>query len=205
MNKNGNISNSKINQASEFPPYSRKKKNIKPHYLTEASYEQIQKILRKDYFNRLENISKSKQTNYIYDDDIKEINKNIEEFERPTKYAAKQVILSNRIRKDNYNKLKKKPKNSSYNSSLRNLSSPIMINNNNEDYRTLLDENKNRKSPLPVIKKVFKDNSPLYYDLNYIDEVENKYIKPFLSNNNIKYRDYIENKKSKAPFNFIIG
>ena len=80
-----------------------------------------------------------------------------------------------------------------------------MINSNKEDYKTLMDENNNRKSPLPVIKKVFKDNSPLYYDLNYIDEVEKKYIKPFLSNNNIKYRDYIENKKSKAPFNFIIG
>ena len=205
MFKDGNISNQKINE-SEFPSYSRKKKHSKPNYLTESSYEQIQKVLRKNYFNRLENISKNKQPNYIYDDEIKEVNKNIDEFnERPTKYAAKQIILSNRIRKDNYNRFKKRPKNIIYNSSLPNLSNQIMINSNKEDYKTLMDENNNRKSPLPVIKKVFKDNSPLYYDLNYIDEVEKKYIKPFLSNNNIKYRDYIENKKSKAPFNFIIG
>ena len=68
----------------------------------------------------------------------------------------------------------------------------------------MLDENK-RKSPLPLIEKKCKDDKTLYYDLNYIDDVENKYIKPYLSRNNIKYKEYIENKKSKAPFNFIIG
>ena len=205
MFKDGNISNQKINE-SEFPSYSRKKKHSKPNYLTESSYEQIQKVLRKNYFNRLENISKNKQPNYIYDDEIKEVNKNIDEFnERPTKYAAKQIILSNRIRKDNYNKIKNNKKKILNNSALTILSNKININKlDKEKYEELLDENK-RKSPLPLIEKKCKDDKTLYYDLNYIDDVENKYIKPYLSRNNIKYKEYIENKKSKAPFNFIIG
>ena len=54
-------------------------------------------------------------------------------------------------------------------------------------------------------KKVYKDKYPITYDLNYIDEIENKFIKPYLSKNKVIYHEYIVNKKSKTPFNFIIG
>lgn len=203
MENNNPISN---NQNYNNYYSNRNNNNSKPKYLTESSYIEIQKALRKDYFNRLQNISLNKRPNYIYDDEIKETNKNLEEMnERPTRYAGKQIMLSNRIRKDNYNRIKKRQKKISYNSSLPHLPGQMQINNNKEEYLTLMDENNNRKSPLPIIKKEFIDKTPLYYDLNYIDDVENKYIKPFISNNNIKYKEYIRNKKSKAPFNFIIG
>ena len=204
MYEERNASNLKESKESDFPKYSRRKKYKRQNYLTESSYEQIQNILRKNYFNRLQNISYNKRPNYIYDDEIRGVNKNLEEMnERPTKYAAKQIMFSNRIRKENYNKIKNNPKKIVYNSSMPHITS--QIDKNDDDFKNLLEENRYRKSPLPIIKKVLKDSSPLYYDLNYIDEVEKKYIKPFLSNNNVKYRDYIENKKSKAPFNFIIG
>ena len=198
-----NISNTKINQNINYPPYS-KKKIIKPNYLTESSYAQIQSALRKNYFNRLQSISVNKRSNYIYDDE-KNMNKSIDEYyERPTKFVAKQIMFSNKIRKDNFNKIKKNPKKLNYNASESYLTNEIKT-LDKDDYKTIFDENENRKSPLPKIKKEFRDEGPLYYDLNYIDEVEKKYIKPYLSNNSIIYRDYIENKKSKAPFNFIIG
>ena len=79
-----------------------------------------------------------------------------------------------------------------------------MKDSDNEDY--LKDENENDKKPLVFKpKKVYIDKYPISYDLNYIDEVEKKFIKPYLSKNNIVYKDYIVNKKSKTPFNFIIG
>jgi len=198
-----NLSNSTINANPVNISYSKKKKNYKSNYLTESSYAEIQSALRKDYFNRLQNISLNKRSNYVYEDEMRDMNKNLEDgYERPTKYAAKQIMFSNKIRKDNYNKIKKNPRK---NGSMPHFSNQSTIDKENyNEYKTLLEEN-SRKSPLPVIKKMFKDKSPLYYDLNYIDDVENKYIKPFLSNNNIVYREYIENKKSKAPFNFIIG
>ena len=197
-----NLSNSTINANPVNISYSKKKKNYKSNYLTESSYAEIQSALRKDYFNRLQNISLNKRSNYVYEDEMRDMNKNLEDgYERPTKYAAKQIMFSNKIRKDNYNKIKKNPRK---NGSMPHFSNQSTIDKENyNEYKTLLEEN-SRKSPLPVIKKMFKDKSPLYYDLNYIDDVENKYIKPFLSNNNIVYREYIENKKSKAPFNFII-
>ena len=200
------FSNNRYNYSNKKNNYNYKHKN-----LTESSYIEMQKALRKNYFNRLQSISLNKMPNYIYDDENRDIHKNLEEMnERPTKFAAKQIMFSNRVRKDNYHRIKKSPKKINYNGSLPQLSTPMDILNNDmsdkkEEYMALMDESKIRKSPLPVIKKHFVDKSPLYYDLNYIDEVEKKYIKPFLSNSNIKYRDYIENKKSKAPFNFIIG
>ena len=198
-----NLSNSTINANPINISYSKKKTNNKSNYLTESSYAEIQSALRKDYFNRLQNISLNKRSNYVYEDEMRDMNKNLEDgYERPTKYAAKQIMFSNKIRKDNYNKIKKNPRK---NGSMPHFSNQSTIDKDDyNEYKTLLEEN-NRKSPLPVIKKMFKDKSPLYYDLNYIDDVENKYIKPYLSNNNIVYREYIENKKSKAPFNFIIG
>ena len=68
-----------------------------------------------------------------------------------------------------------------------------------------MDEDNGRKPKLFKAKKIYKDKYPIHYDYNYIDEVEKKFIKPYLSKDNIIYKEYIENKKSKTPFNFIIG
>ena len=200
--KDYNISNSNINYIS----YSRRNnKKIKSN-LSESLCTQIQKALRNDYFNRLYKISEKQRPNYIYDYEIKLVNKNIKDiYQRPRNFESKKLLFSNRIRKDNYNKIKNNKKKILNNSALTILSNKININKlDKEKYEELLDENK-RKSPLPLIEKKCKDDKTLYYDLNYIDDVENKYIKPYLSRNNIKYKEYIENKKSKAPFNFIIG
>ena len=179
--------------------------NKKSNYLTETTCEKIQQALRKDYFRRLKSVSVNKLQNDFFDNNEERKLRNInfeEMYEKPTTYAAKQIMFSNKIRKDNYNWIKKHPK-KSRNNELDFLSNQIF--NDTEEYRKQFMESSAKKSPLPVIKKVTRDKNPLYYDLGYIDEVENKFIKPFLSNDNIIYTDFIENKKSKAPFNFIIG
>ena len=181
-----------------------KRKNNKFHnYLTESSCEQIQKALRRDYFKRLESVSINNLQFNIIDgsEELRQRNNNLEEInERPMRYAAKQIMFSNKIRKDNYNWIKKHP------TKLKNDvldSNANQVFNNTEEYRNQITAN--RKIDLPVIKKVVRDRNPIYYDIGYIDEVENKYIKPFLSKDNIIYTDFIENKRSKAPFNFYIG
>ena len=178
--------------------------NYKYHnYLTESSCEQIQKALRLDYFKRLQSVSINKLQNNVVDnnEELKQRNINFEEInDRPMRYAAKQIMFSNKIRKDNYNWIKKHPgkiKNEDLDSNAN------QVFNNTEEYRDQVTAS--RKIDLPVIKKVVRDKNPIYYDLGYIDEVENKYIKPFLSKDNIIYTDFIENKRSKAPFNFYIG
>ena len=64
---------------------------------------------------------------------------------------------------------------------------------------------KNRKTLLPKLKKKPPiDKFPIKYHSNYIDQVEKCFIKPYLNKDNIIYEDYIENKQSKIPFNFIM-
>ena len=195
------ISHRRVNGSSDNINNHHKKT---PNYLTEASCLRIQEALRQDYFKRLKNVSINKLQNNFFDNEETKIrNLNLEEmYEKPTKYAAKQIMFSNKIRKDNYDWIKKHPKKSK-NNELDFESNHVY--NNTEEYRKQIMESHEKKSPLPVIKKPVKDKNPLYYDLGYIDEVENKFIKPFLSNDNIIYTDFIKNKKSKTPFNFIIG
>ena len=165
------------------------------NYLTESSCEQIQQALRRDYFKRLQSVSINNHQNNIIDgnEEMKHRNINFEEMdEGPMRYAAKQIMFSNKIKK-HPGKIKHSGLDSTAN----------QVFNNTEEYRNQITNNK--KIDLPVIKKVVKDRNPIHYDLGYIDEVENKYIKPFLSKDNIIYTDFIENKKSKAPFNFYIG
>ena len=102
------------------------------------------------------------------------------------------------IRKNNFNRIKKHPR-----KNLLNMNENKSVDNFNELIR---ENNEEDNKPLIFkIKKVYKDKYPIKYDLNYIDEVENKFIKPYLSKNNVVYHDYIVVKKSKTPFNFIIG
>ena len=189
---------STINQMPYNQYFTQRKKN----YLTESSCEQIQKILRKDYFNRLQKASLNSLINYVNEDELPRPN-NIEEInKKPLKFAARQILFSDKIRKKNYNWIKKHPRKKNLNETDAVKIGPIQ---NTEDFKTLEYENNSKKYTMVKAKKIYKDKFPLHYDYHYIDEVENKFIKPYLSNENIIYKDYIPNKKSKTPFNFIIG
>ena len=181
-------------------PYSRNISNRRKNYLTINSCDEIQKVLRKDYFERLRSASLNKLINYVNEDDERNNkNLNIEEMnEKPLKYAAKQILFSDKIRKNNFNLIKKSSR-----KRINNKKDEIKI--PSEDLIYLDKENNTKKNSLFKPKKIYIDKFPIYYNYNYIDEVENKFIKPFLNKDNIIYKDYLENKKSKMPFNFIIG
>ena len=189
--------------------YQNKSQN-KLNYLTDSSCSEIQKILREDYFYRLQKASLNNLINYVTEDDPNfhtnkhTMNIHLEEIhKRPIKYAAKQILFSERVRKDNFNKIKKNPR------KLLNIneSKTIPVLKNTESLQDLMKDNdeEDKKTFIFKAKKVYKDKYPISYDLNYIDEVENKFIKPYLNKKNVVYHDYIVNKKSKTPFNFIIG
>ena len=181
-------------------PYSRNISNKRKNYLTVNSCDEIQKVLRKDYFERLRSASLNKLINYVNEDDERNNkNLNIEEMnEKPLKYAAKQILFSDKIRKNNFNLIKKSSR-KRINTKKDDIKIP------SEDLINLDKENNTKKNSLFKPKKIYIDKFPIYYNYNYIDEVENKFIKPFLNKDNIIYKDYLENKKSKMPFNFIIG
>ena len=192
--------NSTINKNPHNQYFSHRTMN----YLTESSCEEIQKVLRKDYFNRLQKASLNNLINYINEDELpRQNNINLEGMNKnPLKYAAKQILFSDKIRKNNYKWMKKHPR-----KKIHGQADAIKVGElkNNEDYKNLMDENNDRKNNMFKAKKIYIDKYPIHYDNNYIDEVEKKYIKPYLSKENIIYKEYIENKKSKTPFNFIIG
>ena len=176
----------------------------KKNYLTESSCDEIQKVLRKDYFNRLQRASLNNLINYINEDELpRQSNLNLEEMnEKPLKYAAKQILFSDKIRKNNYKSIKRHPRKKNYNETdavkMHALKFP-------EDFKNGIEENNEKKNTMFKAKKIYKDKYPIYYDFRYIDDIENKFIKPYLSKDNLIYKDYIENKKSKMPFNFVIG
>ena len=186
-------------------PYYGSKSHRKLNYLTDSSLSEIQKILRQDYFSRLQKASLNHLINYVNEDEIiSKTNKDIhseEIHQKPIKYAAKQILFSNKVRKYNYNKIKRHPRNNTNN--IRNINGSKTIPVSDEFTRDNSEDDK--KDFIYKPKKVYKDKYPISYDINYIDEVEKKFIKPYLSKNNIIYKEYIPNKKSKTPFNFIIG
>ena len=154
----------------------------KLNYLTDSSLSEIQKILRKDYFSRLQQASLNHLINYVNEDEIiSKNNKNInleEMHQKPIKYAAKQILFSDKVRKNNFNKIKKNTRNNNIININKSNTIPVMKDSDNEDY--LKDENENDKKPLVFKpKKVYIDKYPISYDLNYIDEVEKKFIKPY--------------------------
>ena len=79
------------------------------------------------------------------------------------------------------------------------------IKSNIELYKKELIKNNlnGRKFNLPKIeKKKPIDRYPIKIEKNYIENIENKYINPFVNNDNIIYTELIENKRSKIPLNF---
>ena len=183
---------SKYSSSLKNIPYSRNISNKRKNYLTVNSCDEIQKVLRKDYFDRLRSASLNKLINYVNEDDERNNkNLNIEEMnEKPLKYAAKQILFSDKIRKNNFNLIKKSSR-----KRINTRKDEIKI--PSEDLINLDRENNTKKNSLFKPKKIYIDKFPIYYNYNYIDEVENKFIKPFLNKDNIIYKDYLENKKSK--------
>ena len=205
MNKSRNIEQK--NEIFRQKTNSRNKLN----YLTDSSCSEIQKILRQDYFSRLQKASLNNLINYVTEEDpnFKTLGKHnhIEEVHNynPINYAAKQVLFSEKVRKNNFNKTKKRPKRNVLNS-YDGKTMPVMKSMDSvQDLMKEEEEDNDKKMFVFKPKKVYRDLYPISYDINYIDEVEKKFIKPYLSKNTIVYHDYIVNKKSKTPFNFIIG
>ena len=196
-------------QKNELSNKYKSKSVNKMNYLTDSSCSEIQKILRQDYFSRLQKVSLNNLINYVTDEDINykttDKHNHFEEMDkRHIKYAAKQILFSDKVRKNNFNKIKKQPKRNSLN---QRDSKTIPVLKNTDSLQDLMKDNneEDKRAFIFKAKKVYKDKYPISYDINYIDEVENKFIKPYLSKNTIVYHDYIPNKKSKTPFNFIIG
>ena len=188
--------------------YKSKSQN-KMNYLTDSACSEIQKILRQDYFSRLQKVSLNNLINYVTDDDIKfkttDKHNHFEEMDKGhIKYAAKQILFSDKVRKNNFNRIKRRPNINILN---QKDSKTIPVLKKTDNFQDLMKENdeEDKRAFIFRTKKVYKDKYPISYDINYIDEVENKFIKPYLSKNTIVYHDYIPNKKSKTPFNFIIG
>ena len=188
--------------------YQNKSQDKLNNYLTDSSCNTIQKILRDDYFSRLQKASLNNLINYVTEDDPNfKTNKNnhmtIDDTnKRHIKQAGRQIIYSNMIRKNNFSKIKKHPRKNLFNMKT------IPVLKSADNFQDLIRDNNDEYNKQPLvfkIKKVYKDKYPIKYDLNYIDEVENKFIKPYLNKNNVVYHDYIVIKKSKTPFNFIIG
>ena len=197
------------NPKNELSNKYKSKSQNKMNYLTDSSCSEIQKILRQDYFQRLQKVSLNNLINYVTDDDINfkttDKHNHFEEMDKKhIKYAAKQILFSDKVRKNNFHKIKKQPKRNSLN---QKDSKTIPVLKNTESLQDLMKDNneEDKRAFIFKAKKVYKDKYPISYDINYIDEVENKFIKPYLSKNTIVYHDYIPNKKSKTPFNFIIG
>ena len=69
MYKSGNIDSQKNFIQYRYPNKSGNKIN----YLTETSCSEIQKILRDDYFSRLQKASLNNLINYVTEDDPKQI------------------------------------------------------------------------------------------------------------------------------------
>ena len=173
---------SKYSSSLKNIPYSRNISNKRKNYLTVNSCDEIQKVLRKDYFDRLRSASLNKLINYVNEDDERNNkNLNIEEMnEKPLKYAAKQILFSDKIRKNNFNLIKKSSR-----KRINTRKDEIKI--PSEDLINLDRENNTKKNSLFKPKKIYIDKFPIYYNYNYIDEVENKFIKPFLNKDNIIY------------------
>jgi hypothetical protein len=109
-------------------------------------------------------------------------------------------MFSDKLRKEQFEHIKK------YEVKLHKKQRPYLdqlttTNNNETEHNSTKDI---RKAQLPKITKRIIDPHPIPYKNGYIDDIENKYIKPFTTNNNTIITDYIQNKKSLIPFNFII-
>lgn len=173
-------------------------------YLNDNSCRRIQSLMRNNYFSRLDRASlKHFQPKLVPENNQSESLPSIKKHHPIMTKQYKQILFSNKIRQENFEKEKKNPKKKKQRIKTE-------INNNELDYRKELEENLAkgvRKAKLPTIKrKQLVDYNALKYDTHYIDTIESRFICPYLNKNKYSvYTDYIENKKSKIPLNFIIS
>ena len=165
-------------------------------YLSDESCENIKTIVENNFF------SNNNKESLIYYNPIKfKFSNNIElpliNNLKPKNEFNNKINQS--IKKENL-EIKKKIKHNS--KSYNNIKIQSEENNNLFNKVNVL---KNRKILLPKLKKKTPiDKFPIKYHSNYIDQVEKFFIKPYLNKDNIIYEEYIENKQSKIPFNFIM-
>ena len=175
-------------------------------YLNDKSCNKIQNIMRRNFFNRLE-IAAPK-----YFDSKVETKADalppIKKIKRKLTKHCRQLAFSDKIRKENYERERRYKLTHPQTESIRAFSD-LMTSGNEEDYRKEMEDNLSkeiRKAKLPKIeRRQMRDFHAMKYDTRYIDKVEEKFINPFLSRDNLIYCDYIENKKSRIPLNFMIS
>ena len=168
-------------------------------YLTDKKVQHLQQLMKRKYYERLERASvqnyKPKITTSTSNDNVilPPINR--------LSNLSRQLMFSDKLRKEQFEHIKK------YEVKLHKKQRPYLdqltttTNNNETEHNSTKDI---RKAQLPKITKHIIDPHPIPYKNGYIDDIENKYIKPFTTNNNTIITDYIQNKKSLIPFNFII-
>lgn len=179
-------------------------------YLNDNSCRRIQSLMRNNYFSRLDRASlKHFQPKLVPENNQSESLPSIHKRHPIMTKQYKQILFSNKIRQENFEKEKKKPKKKKQKMETE-INDNLFICNNEMDYRKELEDNLAkgvRKAKLPKIeRKQLVDYNALKYDTRYIDSIENRFICPYLNKNKYSvYTDFIENKKSKIPLNFIIS
>jgi hypothetical protein len=175
------------------------RKNIKSDIL--LNKDRIQPLNKYNYLIRLD---RSSNIQYLHQNDETNNIKNIKRKRKLTPLGRKEKTkaFSDKIRKDNAEKIIHKKPELKLTLSLNDLAT---IKSNIEIYKKELIKNNlnGRKYNLPKIeKKKPIDRYPIKIEKNYIEKIENKYINPFVNNENIIYTELIENKRSKIPLNF---
>ncbi len=149
-------------------------------YLNEFSCNKIHNLLRKNYFERVDQASlKNFLPKFVYYGQEKP--KIVVHYQLPEiKNKSKKIQLSEKIRKNNKSRLLRLKE--EYKKEL-NKKKDDVISEAEEDYKNEIQENEEkgiRKAKLPKLqKKVLKDPFPIIYETKYIDNVEEKYIKPY--------------------------
>ena len=187
----------------ELSEESNEKFNKKPlfyfDYLSDQSCEEIERIINNNFFS-----NRSKESLIHY---------------QPIRFVTEKYLelppIKNKNEQDEYTKkknLKSKKEKEQIKKHLNSMSSDdIGLNTKYRELRKILLEKKNSKKgtykmKLPkLVKKKPIDKFPIKYKSNYIDQVENNFIKPYFNKDIIVYDDFIENKQSRIPFNFIIN
>ena len=184
----------------ELEPLSQEKIIQKPlfyyDYLSDESCEEIEKIINNNFFS-----NRSKQSLIHY---------------QPIRFETERYLelppIKNKNEQDYMKKKTLKSKKEQKAKHINTMSADdIGLNTKYRELRKILLEKKKNskgtfKMKLPrLAKKKPIDRFPINYKPSYIDQVENNFIKPYLSKDNIVYDDFIENKQSRIPFNFIIN
>ena len=185
----------------ELSEESNEKFNKKPlfyfDYLSDQSCEEIERIINNNFFS-----NRSKESLIHY---------------QPIRFVTEKYLelppIKNKNEQNEYMKKKKLKTNKEQKIKHLNAMSTddIGLNTKYRELRKILLEKKKNskgtfKMKLPrLAKKKPIDRFPIKYKPSYIDQVENNFIKPYLSKDNIVYDDFIENKQSRIPFNFIIN